>query len=190
MLNGRRRRGAQVVLVCRLKERGRALFHAMTPGNKHLGDSKEKKLNITNWRTTRWEGAGYHYDSYSCRSSQKAAKDNKGCMSLTVISDPDCKAGTIYIPKLLKFWWYHGEAKTLRFMGGKRRMHLGERPPPPPTQRMQISFRYLKNRKRGKGEPATARQNCVKYVNVKKSWSSPPKRWLPRDNDEKVASAF
>ena len=45
-------------------------------------------------------------------------------------------------------------------------MHLGERPFSAP-QHMQISFRYLKNRKRGKGEPATARQNCVKYVNVK-----------------------
>ena len=52
------------------------------------------------------------------------------------------------------------------FMGGKRRMHLGERTSSAP-QHMQISFRYLKNRKGGIAEPARARQNCVKYVNVK-----------------------
>ena len=64
-------------------------------------------------------------------------------------------------------------------------MHLGERPFSAP-QHMQISFRYLKNSKGGKGEPARGagqgreRQNCVKYVNVKKVLVLPSQKMTPR----------
>ena len=66
-------------------------------------------------------------------------------------------------------------------------MHLADRPSTPPSKHMQISFRYLKNRKGGKGEPAARapgqggeRQNCVKYVNVKKVLVLPSQKMTPR----------